>query len=72
MHEELTILASLASIRSLEGTSNWGYYEYEYEYEFVGFGTSKYNIDGLVQERRNSSMSVMEFDLSCIDPSIYS
>ena len=30
------------------------------------------NIDGLVQERRNSSAWAMELRLSCTDPSIYS
>ena len=28
-------------------------------------------IDGLVQERRNSSVSAMELHLSCTNPSIY-
>ena len=31
-----------------------------------------YNIDGLVQERRNSSVLAMELHLSCINPLIYS
>ena len=29
------------------------------------------NIDGLVQERRNSSVLAMELRLSCTNPSIY-
>ena len=31
----------------------------------------KYYIDGLVQERRNSSVLAMELRLSCINPSVY-
>ena len=31
----------------------------------------KYDINGLVQERRNSIANALEFHLSCIKPSIY-
>ena len=34
-------------------------------------GCVLYHIDGLVQERRNSSASAMELRLSCTNPSIY-
>ena len=37
----------------------------------LSFELAWYDIDGLVQERRNSSALAMELRLSCTKPSIY-
>ena len=39
--------------------------------KIVAFSTSQWYLDGLVQERRNSSALAMELRLSCINPLTY-
>ena len=43
---------------------------YRLKLHLIPFMVSYYNIDGLVQERRNSSALAMELRLSCTNPSI--
>ena len=44
--------------------------EWDFELNWISCGLSP-NIDGLVQERRNSSALAMELRLSCTTPSLY-